>query len=375
MSDQPESPVSRWLDTPDHLDDWLARNSGPLSLDTEFERVSTFFPIPGLVQLGAGDDLRLVEPSVAEKSEGFRSALADAGRPKLLYAMSEDLDLFRHWLDLEPAGFLDLQIGAAMAGLGFSAGYARMVEQVLDVALDKSATRSDWLARPLSDAQIHYALDDIRFLEPLYRHVESILDERSLTSAWREECQRVADELWAQAEPGQYYRRIRGGWSLSAEQQNILRELAIWREGECRLRDRPRNRILSDKALIGIAEKEPANRQALSRIEEIPPVVVRRYAETLLELVARAGQTPLDASPIAGPLDRQDQQRFKQLKSVIRQKAESRDIPIELVAPRRHLEACLKGHHDEALPSFLVQGWRGELLASCTNDIRDIIES
>ncbi|PAV27021.1 ribonuclease D [Tamilnaduibacter salinus] len=375
MTHQSESASGLWLETPDDLDAWLAGNTGPLALDTEFERVSTFFPIPGLVQLGVGEDLRLVEPSVAEQSRGFRAAVVDADRAKLLYAMSEDLDLFRHWLELEPVGFLDLQIGAALAGLGFSAGYARMVEQVFDVSLDKSATRSDWLARPLSEAQLHYALDDIRFLEPLYRHVETILEERALSHAWREECQRVADELRAQAEPTQYYRRIRGGWQLSAEQQNILRELAIWREGECRLRDRPRNRILPDKVLIEIAGQEPKNRQALSRIDGIPPVVVRRYGETILGLVANAGRTPLAAPPIAGPLDRQDQQRFKQLKNVIRHEADSRDIPIELVAPRRHLEACLNGHDGGSLPSFLTQGWRGELLAPCTNDIRDIIES
>src|SRR5690554_1385304 len=160
----PVPPVQtpQWLETVEDLDIWLEKyRHQPLALDTEFERVSTFYPIPGLVQLGAGDSLRLVEPSVVERSDRFRERLADPQRPKLLYAMGEDLELFRHWLSLEPAGMLDLQIGAALAGAGFSVGYGRLVETLFGETLDKSATRSDWLARPLSDEQLRYALDDI----------------------------------------------------------------------------------------------------------------------------------------------------------------------------------------------------------------------
>ena len=134
-----------WIREPDDLDRWLAEGQGePLALDTEFERVNTFFPIPGLVQLGMGQRFCLVDPSVAEASEGFRNALTDPDTPKLLYAMSEDLELFRHWLQLEPEGILDLQIGAALAGAGFSVGYARLVETLFGESLDKSATRSEY---------------------------------------------------------------------------------------------------------------------------------------------------------------------------------------------------------------------------------------
>ncbi len=115
--DVPPAPASiHWVREPQALDQWLERSPGkPLSLDTEFERVNTFYPIPGLVQLGLGGEFCLVDPSVAEKSRRFREILADPGTPKLLYAMSEDLELFRQWLNIEPAGVIDLQIGAAMA--------------------------------------------------------------------------------------------------------------------------------------------------------------------------------------------------------------------------------------------------------------------
>ncbi|MCS5564473.1 MAG: ribonuclease D, partial [Oleiphilaceae bacterium] len=162
--DVPPAPDTiNWLREPAELDRWLERVSGErLSLDTEFERVNTFYPIPGLVQLGIDGDYCLVDPEVAAASTRFKEVLEDANTPKLLYAMSEDLELFRHWLGVEIRGVLDLQIGAALAGAGFSLGYAKLVESLFGESLDKSATRSDWLARPLSDAQQRYAVDDIR---------------------------------------------------------------------------------------------------------------------------------------------------------------------------------------------------------------------
>lgn len=106
-----------WIREAKDLDRWIAEGKGePLALDTEFERVNTFYPIPGLVQLGMGESFCLVDPAVAEASQGFRQILIDPEVPKLLYAMSEDLELFRHWLQLEPEGLVDLQIGAALAG-------------------------------------------------------------------------------------------------------------------------------------------------------------------------------------------------------------------------------------------------------------------
>ncbi|WP_165855259.1 ribonuclease D [Marinobacter sp. JSM 1782161] len=367
----------RWIESPAELDQWLAASPDqPLSLDTEFERVSTFFPIPGLIQVGLGDDLRLVEPSVAEASSGFRACIGDDQRPKLLYAMSEDLELFRHWLDLEPQGVLDLQLACALAGLGFSVGYAKLVEQLFDVAIDKSATRSDWLARPLSEAQCAYALEDIRYLAPMYEQLRERLEARDLYQAWREESARFAADLSAQTEPTDYYLRIRGGWHLKAQQQAVLRELANWREAECRRRDRPRNRVLSDNLLIRVAERMPASKGGLAAVEEMPPVVVRRYGDTLLNLVEQGRSADAIADRIEPPLTRDEQGLLKQVKRLMRGVAEARSVPIELLAPRRRIEACIRRWHpDDEAARFFLEGWRGELLAPVLDEVSTVLES
>lgn len=374
----PVPPVQtpQWLETVADLDAWLeVHQQHPLALDTEFERVSTFYPIPGLVQLGAGDSLRLAEPAVVEQSTRFRELLADPGRPKLLYAMGEDLELFRHWLSLEPRGLLDLQLGAALAGAGFSVGYARLVETLFGETLDKSATRSDWLARPLSADQLRYALDDVRFLLPLYEWVAGRLDARGLSGAMAEESNRFAEDLLALSDPANWYLKLRGGWHLAPASQGILKALVAWREEECRRRDRPRNRVLSDAALINLADRLPESAGALAAVEDVPPVVVRRYGDQLLTLIQAsraAGNVP---DPLIDrPLTRPQQDQYRKVKKHMARAAEQADVPIELLAPRKRLEAILRVGTPGAMDDFAT-GWRRQVLAPVLDDIKVLLET
>lgn len=365
-----------WLREPAALDQWLDRAAPdePLALDTEFERVNTFYPIPGLVQLGLKGEFCLVDPAVAEASAQFRRVLVDPDIPKLLYAMSEDLELFRHWLEIQPEGLVDLQIGAAMAGAGFSLGYAKLVETLFGETLDKSVTRSDWLARPLSDAQQRYAVDDIRFLEPMYRWVRTCLQERGLAEALGEESTRFAEELAAQEDPPRHYLKLRGGWTLTPQQQGVLRELVQWREQECQRLDRPRNRVLADALLIAVAEKLPGSLRELSNIQGFPSGAVRRFGDTVLELVEK-GRTADNSGleRIAPPLTRDQQAFFKVLKRPFKKSAEDADIPIELLAPRKRLEKVVQ--EKSLAGQAFFQGWRRQILAPVTADIEELLTS
>ncbi|WP_417531875.1 ribonuclease D [Marinobacter lipolyticus] len=372
----PAAPATvHWIGEPSALDQWLVNRDGlPLALDTEFERVSTFFPIPGLVQLGLGSDYRLVDPGVAEQSVEFRRILADAEAPKLLYAMSEDLELFRHWLQLTPAGVVDLQIGAALAGAGFSVGYARLVETLFGESLDKSATRSDWVSRPLSEAQERYALDDIRFLAPMYQWVMASLRERKLDHALFEESERFATELSGQNDPTSHYLKLRGGWTLSPQQQAVLQKLACWREEEARLRDRPRSRVVADPLLIAIAERLPGSVRELSNIQGLPQPVTRRYGDKILQLVSAGREADVSDMPlIAAPLTRQDQAFYKQIKRVIVTAAEKADVPVELLAPRKRLEAVV--HQRDLSAGLFTSGWRSEIIAPVREQLEDLLKS
>lgn len=370
-----ESPgVSRWLSTPSELDQWLLGlpPEAPVALDTEFERVSTFYPIPGLVQLGGVGQLWLVDPKVAAGSDQFRAMLTDSTRPKLLYAMSEDLELFRHWLNLEPRGTIDLQIGAALAGAGFSVGYARLVETLFGEMLDKSATRSDWVSRPLSAQQEKYAIDDIRFLEPVYQWVAPRLQERGLSAAMAEESARFAEEAAAAENPETHYLKLRGGWGLNGDQQILLQALVAWRERECRRVDRPRSRVINDGLLIAIAERRPESLEALSDVQGVAPGFVRRYGESLLQLTTAAPE--LDGGGfefIPRPLTRDQQALYKKVKKYFRSAAESIDIPMEILAPRKRIEAVIQSRNLSG--SSFFEGWRRQVIAPVASDIQELL--
>lgn len=364
-----------WMSAPGELDEWLNNTPGePLALDTEFERTTTFYPVPGLVQLGLGERFCLVDPDVAEQSSRFREVLADPSVIKLLYAMSEDLELFRDWLGISPKGVIDLQVGVALAGAGFSVGYARQVESLFGEELDKSLTRSDWVSRPLSDTQERYAIDDIRFLAPMYQWVTERLRERDLETALTEESQRFADELAGQDDPDQYYLRIRGGWALTMQQQVVLKKLVAWREQTSRQLDRPRGRVLADPLLISVAERLPKTLNELADIQGVPGGAVRRYGEELLTLIKEGISADTSGhQPIMPPLTRDQQAAFKDLKKLFRRAAELADIPVELLAPRKRVEKVMQ---DQTLAgSAFFQGWRARVLAPVINDIEGYLKS
>lgn len=364
----PEALRPRWLETTADLVEWLDELAPgePVAIDSEFERTRTFYARPGLVQIATDRDGCLVEPEVIESCRAFHDFLADPERQKLLYAMSEDLDLFREWLKVEPAGVIDLQIGAALAGDGLSTGFARIIASRFDIVLDKELTRSDWLARPLSPAQQQYALADVYYLLPLHEQLMQTLEACGLREALYEESETFArEQLRQQREIDEYYLRLRGGWKLGPQQQQVLRALCIWRERLCRHLDRPRSRVVADKLLLAIADTLPRTRPSLARVEGMPPVVVRKHAKTILEIIEQELASPeSDPVLIEPPLSREEQACYRSLKAALEKALHGMPVPTELLAPRRRLEPGVReGLRRSEVPQFLREGWRGRLLA------------
>ncbi|TDT41582.1 ribonuclease D [Halospina denitrificans] len=366
-----------WLNTGESLDSWLdTLSSGlPLGIDSEFERTSTFYPIPGLVQISAGEDVRLVEPSAVAASHRFPALLEDPDRVKLLYAMSEDLELFREWLGVTACGVIDLQIAGAFCGYGLSAGYVTVVNELMGVALSKDETRSDWLKRPLSLAQQQYAMADVYYLQPLYERFVEQLEAKGFLEAMREETAQACTRMATREDPQSYYLKVRSAWRLSKGRQAVLRALCDWRESRCRELDRPRNRVVGDPVLVSIAEALPRNRQSLAAIPGIPPGVVRRDGEALLAVidnVINGEHRPVE--PIPPPLSKKEQQRYRSVKAVIRDVAETAGLPLELIASRRYLEPAVReGLKTGSIPSFLKTGWRAQLLGQRQKEMESIL--
>ncbi|MFC3283416.1 ribonuclease D [Litchfieldella rifensis] len=371
-------PEIHWIDTPAALDAACAELAAAetVALDTEFFRESTFHPVPALLQLYAGGAVYLVDPQALAATPALRTLLA-GGPLKLLHASSEDLEVIASWAGVQVSPLVDTQVAQGLLGEDPAMGYQRLVEHWIGETLPKDETRSNWLERPLSEAQCRYAALDVIYLLEVWHAQRDALEARGRLHWLEADCK----ELLAQAgrdddSDGQWYRRHRQLWRLGPRQIEAYRRLTTWREGEARRRDRPRGWLISDKLLYAIAERMPENRYELAAIEGLKPPLVKREGDTLLTLVKEARHLDADElppampSPMSGPFKK----RLKALKQVVNDEAEQLGVAPELLLRRRELEAVVTAHLERrSLP--LPRGWRGERLAAPLQQALEQVET
>ncbi len=334
-----------------------------VGLDTEFERSVTYHPRPALLQLTDGHDTWLVDP-LALPDLAPVGALIAAGNPlPVLHSALEDLTVLARATGREPARLFDTQLAAAFAGVGFGLGYHALVKALLGIAVSKGQTRSDWLRRPLSDAQKAYAAADVAHLPALH----GLLDER-LRALGRcdwldEETARMRER--AAADDGtrdwlQLARRVSGDDAARGR----LRELCLWREQEARDRDRPRRHVAGDELLVAVALVPPADRAALESMEAWREGRARAGARALLGAVQAAAQAPPQPLPPEAMDLTPHRETLQCLRRVVSETARSLGLEPALLAPRRMLESAVvhtRVHGRDGLPEDFG-GWRDPLL-------------
>ncbi|MFJ3484131.1 ribonuclease D [Pseudomonas sp. NPDC090202] len=358
-------------------DDSLARHCAHwqtlpfVALDTEFMRVDTFYPIAGLLQVGDGASAFLIDPLLIDDWAPLTALLENTDVIKVLHACSEDLEVLLRLTGSLPAPLFDTQLAAAYLNLGFSMGYSRLVQEVLNIELPKGETRSDWLQRPLSETQISYAAEDAVHLAEVFSLLRPRLSEEKYAWVLEDGAELVAN-LRRETDPYEVYREAKLAWKLSRAQLAVLRELCAWREQQARLRNQPRNRILREPSLWPLAKTQPDNLVALARIEDMHPKTVRQDGEFLLELIKQAGSVGPDQWPPAlpEPLPIEASAVLKSLRAIGQQQAERLDMAPELMLRKKTLEALLKTGFPDGpyqLPDSL-RGWRRELMGQMLLD-------
>lgn len=342
-----------------------------VALDTEFMRVDTFYPIAGLLQVSGGDGAYLIDPLRISDWRPFAALLEAPSVVKVLHSCSEDLEVFLRLTGSLPAPLFDTQLAAGYLNLGFSMGYSRLVQALLDIELPKGETRSDWLQRPLSELQVRYAAEDVSHLVEVYRALMARLAPQKVEWILEDGAELVAN-LGREIAPEDAWRDAKLAWKLSRQQQAVLRALCAWREREARARNQPRNRILREHSLWPLARTQPDNLVALARIEDMHPKTVRQDGETLLQLIREAAALPPEQWPEAlpEPLPIEASALLKKLRVIGQQEGERLDIVPELMLRKKTLEALLKTgfpHGPYQLPDSL-RGWRRELMGQALLD-------
>jgi len=327
-----------------------------LALDTEFVRETTFYPIPGLIQIGDGRNQYLIDPLRVDDWTPLRELFGAQPVAKVLHSGGEDLELCNRLIGAAPSPLFDTQVGAALAGLGFSLSYQALVQTCLGIIVEKDHTRSDWVARPLSAAQRHYAALDVAYLPEVFRQLSERLTALGRFDWWREEGQRASAVSRELSDPEQYYLKLGAGWRLRGAQVAVLQKLCAWREREARERNVPRGRLLKDAQCLELAQALPRTLGALAAVPELTPQQVRREGAVLLDLIDTARQLPPETwpAPVPAPLPREWGDRLKRLRQLAQGRAEALNIPAELLVRKRDCEFVLRNRE---LPEGLM-GWR-----------------
>jgi len=367
MTQLPVAPLGEpvdWIDTPAALAEAAARWRGAsaIGIDTEFVRERTFYPRLGLLQVADGERSALVDPLALPDLEPLRQVLVDPAILKVVHSPSEDMEVLFHRFGEFPSPLFDTQVGAALAGLEAAMSYQRVVRELLGVELEKGETRTDWLRRPLSPAQIQYAAHDVELLLPLYREIKSRLDAAGRLAWLLEESGRLRDATRFLPPAEDAYLRLGGLGGLDRRQLGALRALAAWRERQARERDLPRNFVLKESALVTLARRQPQRLAELADVPDLPPKQVERYGETLLRILREVRQLPIEELPATRPRGARDErgrELVDKLQEAVRVRAESLGINPTLLASRRELKLLLTTPADR-LPPPALAGWRWE---------------
>lgn len=352
-------PKHQWIDSNARLADAAERWNGVIGLDTEFQRTDTFYPIPGLYQLVADAEIWLIDPLAIDDWRPLTRALEDPATVKIMHSCSEDLELIAHHLGVQPTNLFDTQIAYAFVSEHLSISYANLVKALLGLLLPKHQVRSDWLRRPLSDAQVSYACEDVASLPALHRLLSGELEAKGRWDWFREDM--ALREAAPTIGPNRYYLGVKGAWRLNGTQLGALKALCAWRERQAMAEDRPRNRVVWDEHLLHFARH---GNLTVALIEtRLPRRLAQRYGDALITAHSEGRATPVEAS-VPRPLNGGQNALVKQLRAVGLDRAARLGLAPELLSRRRDLEACLRHHASTGDLSATFRGWRGALVGT-----------
>ncbi len=347
-------------------------NQKNLYVDTEFLRDRTYYARLCVIQLGddAGNAFAIdALPEAGLDLTPVWDLLQDPGILKIFHAARQDLEIFYQKMHCLPTPIFDTQVAAMVCGYGDSVGFDTLVHDITGHRPDKSNQFTDWARRPLSDRQLEYALNDVRFLAQIYEKMLHKL-ERQKREHW------VYEEMGVLNNPHTYVMDPQQSWERvtfkGAKPRDLitLKHVAAWREMQAQSRDVPRNRIIRDETVIDIAIQKPTTVDELKRVRGMTEDQAKgRIGHALLEAVKASQQVPEAEWPKQAhktPLPPKLAASVELLKMLLRIQAAEQGVAAKLIANGDDLEA-LAMNHDANLP--VNHGWRREVFGNMAHDL------
>lgn len=374
MKDAPADPAP--ITTDAGLDDLIhhLRGAGRFAFDTEFVSEETFEPNLCLIQVATADRLAVIDPLAVRDLSGFWDLVNDPAVEVVMHAAGEDLRIGKIKTGIVPRRVYDVQIAVGLVGPGYPLSLGNLVNGRAGVSLAGGETRTDWRRRPLSPAQLRYALDDVRYLLEI---ADGLAAE--LASLGRTE--------WVEAEFADFlanirdrtdedrWRRLPGLHGLNRRGLETARRLADWRQEDARRTNRPLRSVLKDDLLVAIAKRQPANRRDLEALRDFNRPNLLAKSDAILAAIAEAQAVPVDDLP--SPAERPDDgpgvaMVVSLLSATLARCCGQARVAVGLVGGASDLRDLIRWQVDgrpEARRPSLAKGWRGEVCGETLLDV------
>src|SRR5689334_4184223 len=332
-----------------------------VTIDTEFLRETTYYPLLCVAQMASADEAVVIDalaPGI--DLAPFYALMANEKVTKVFHAARQDIEIVWHAAKLIPHPIFDTQVAAMVLGYGDSISYDQLVQRITGDALDKSHRFTDWTRRPLSDAQIAYAVSDVTHLRDVYLKLAEDLAKRGRSNWVEAEMDVLTSPDTYRADPERAWERLKSRVRKPKELA-VLIEVAAWREREAQARDVPRGRVLKDEVIGDIAVQAPSTIERLSHLRSLPKGFERsRWGEQIIDAVKRGLGRDQKTLP---RLDRfrpapNGAATVELLKVLLRMTAERHGVAAKVIATVDDLDRIAAD--DEAdIPA--LKGWRREL--------------
>jgi ribonuclease D len=371
-------PEESLIATPGQLRELVghAREVGRIGFDTEFVSEDTFEPVLCLIQVATPDRLAVVDPLAVGDVGPFWELVHDPAVEVVMHAAGEDMRICLLRTGKVPRRVFDVQIAAGLVGYSYPLSLTNLVSQVVKIALPGSETRTDWRRRPLTPAQVRYALDDVRYLLDIADHLKAELAQLGRTE-------------WAEAEFADFlggienradedrWRRLPGLHQLNRRSLEMARRLYEWREDEARRQNRPMRQGMRDDLLVAIAKRQPMNKRELEALRDFNRPNLISKAQAILAVLDQARAVPDDQLP--EPPYRPDESPGAStvaslLSAALGQLCARSRVAGSLVANVSDLKHLIRwyldGRPDRDRPA-LLEGWRDKL---CGELLLEVLE-
>ena len=360
---------------PDELAELLEslRNAGSFAYDSEFIGELTYLPKLCLIQVASTTRIALIDPLAELDIRPFWELVADPSVEKVVHAGLQDVEPVFRAVGKPPANLFDTQIAAGFCGVGYPLSLSKLVMVMVGAKLGKGLTFSHWDARPLTDHQLRYAADDVRYLPAVRHEIGKQLDPNHHAKWAKEESASLTDPSMHVFDPHTQWTKFRGANALSPQNQAILRQLTIWRDGAAQTENVPPRTLVKDEILLDMARWPIEKIEDLHRIKGLPRPVEAEYGEQIVRETAAAKASPQKEWPSLASYEPAPEEKFRAdaLFFTAQCLCAGQGIDPALVTSRQDIGEMYRVFASGEVPenSRVLRGWRREAVGQKLLDL------